>query len=354
MPYFWRVAQCVRRLKVFEVASVKAVDAGTYPVQRCPKKAPRSSRLGLVAKALMARPACARADRIAKELELEPVLFMKPSIGALLVVAAVSAALLYADATFVNVQQPPPAAARDQSAQPIAFEVASVKPNPVPPNHVIIPKYPDRPIPRATGNRYSAPHATVQDLIMQAYGVNDYQISGLSDWAKAPLGEHYDIEAKTAGEGNPPTDLLQKMLQSLLADRFQLKLHRDEKDLPVYVLVVVKTGSKLRRLGDNEQIPRYATRPPQMPTNKGTFEGLLRLLRLYADRPIIDETGLSGGYEFADLGLGQFAQLRREDPLGAQNTLSAAIQEKLGLTLHSTKRVTEVLVIEHVQRPSQN
>lgn len=224
----------------------------------------------------------------------------------------------------------------------------------MPPHQIIILKYPNVPIPHATGNRYSAPCATVQDLVIQAYGVHDYQILGLSDWAKAPLGEHYDVEAKTAGEGTPPTAVLQRMLQSLLIDRFQLKLHRDEKNLPVYVLVVMKSGPKLRRLGDNEQMPRYATSPPLMPTSKSTFEGLLRLLRLYADRPIIDETGLSGSYEFAELGLGQFAQLQREDPLAAQNTLSAAVQEKLGLQLQPTKRVTELLVIEHVERPSQN
>src|SRR6202021_591201 len=87
----------------------------------------------------------------------------------------------------------------------LSFEVASVKPNPLPPGRIIIRKYPNGPVPRATGNRYSQqPYATVQDLVMEAYGVHDFQISGLPDWAKALIGEHYDIEAKPPGEERPP------------------------------------------------------------------------------------------------------------------------------------------------------
>jgi uncharacterized protein (TIGR03435 family) len=242
-----------------------------------------------------------------------------------------------------------------QTPEPsLSFEVASVKLQPLPANRIIIRKYPNGPIPRAAGNRFSEFYATVQDLVMEAYGVHDFQISGLPDWAKTLIGEHYDIEAKTPGEGTPPVEELQKMLQSLLTGRFQLKLHPLEKDLPVYALIVAKGGPKFRRLGKSEEIPTYATRPPEMPTSKGAFSNLLDLLRRYADRPIIDETGLSGNFEFANLGLGQFAQQRRDDPLGAQNMLSAALQEKLGLKLEPAKRMTQVLVIEHVERPSPN
>lgn len=77
-------------------------------------------------------------------------------------------------------------------------------------------------------------------------------------------------------------------------------------------------------------------------------------MRHYADRPIIDETGLSGNFEFAKLELGQFAGQRRDDPLGAQDLLSSALQQKLGLKLEPTKRRTQMLVIEHVERPSPN
>jgi uncharacterized protein (TIGR03435 family) len=91
-----------------------------------------------------------------------------------------------------------------------------------------------------------------------------------------------------------------------------------------------------------------------METSKFRFEGLVQLLRHSADRPLIDETGLSGNFEAAALDLGEFAQLKRNDPQAAQNMLSEAVQEKLGLKLQPTKRKTEVLVIKHVERPSQN
>jgi len=141
----------------------------------------------------------------------------------------------------------------------------------------------------------------------------------------APSGEHYDVEAKAEDEATPTTDRLRQMLRSLLADRFQLTLHREMKELPVYVLVIANRGAKFRELRKDEPIPTYATRPPEMATVKGTFFALLSLLRVYADRPVVDETGLTGRYEYADLGLGQFAQERRADPVGAQAMLSSAV-----------------------------
>jgi uncharacterized protein (TIGR03435 family) len=234
----------------------------------------------------------------------------------------------------------------------VAFEVASVKPDPLPPGLFVFRKYPDGPLPRAEGNKYTQRRITLQDLVMQAYGVNDYQISGLPAWAQAPAGEHYDVEAKAEGEGTPATEKLQQMLQSLLSDRFQLSWHREVKDLPVYTLAIGKNGAKIRELREDEPIPTYAGRPPEMPTYKGTFYAIVSLIRLYADRPVVDETGLAGRYEYASPGP-DIRQARRAEPLAAEEMLFVWVQG-LGLKLKPQKKPVDVLVIDRVEKPSPN
>jgi uncharacterized protein (TIGR03435 family) len=234
------------------------------------------------------------------------------------------------------------------------FEVASVKVYPMAPNSFMMRmNTPARPALKPTGNRLTQ-RFHVQDLVMNAYGLFDYQISGLPDWAQSPQGTVYEIDAKAEGDGTPTPDQLQQMLQSLLADRFGLRLHREMKETPVYALVAGKNGSKMRELAPDEQIPTFATRPPEMPTVKGNFYGLFSLLRQYADRPVVDETGLNGRYEYPNLGLSDFGQERRADPVGAQSTLMAAVQDKLGLELEPRKANMEIFVVDHVEPPSPN
>jgi uncharacterized protein (TIGR03435 family) len=249
---------------------------------------------------------------------------------------------------------PPLVRAQSQPAPvpAVAFEVASVKPNPLPTGHFVIRKYPNGPLPRAEGNRYTQRRITLQDLVMQAYGVNDYQISGLPAWAKAPGGDHFDVEAKAEGQETPATERLQQMLQSLLSDRFRLSLHKEMKELSVYTLAIGKSGAKIRELREDEPIPTYSTRPPEMATFNGTFDGIVSLVRTYADRPVMNETGITGRYEFTspppELGLA-----RRSDPLAAEGMLFEWVQE-LGLKLEPQKKPTDILVIDRVEKPSPN
>src|SRR5665213_3058910 len=115
-----------------------------------------------------------------------------------------------------------------------AFEVVSIRPNPVPAGQTAFKEFKLRPAPHATGNRFIDRQTTLQYLVMEAYGVWDYRISGLPDWAQAPNGEHYDLEATMENEATPTTEQLQVLLRTMLADRFSLRLHREKKNLPVY------------------------------------------------------------------------------------------------------------------------
>ncbi len=242
---------------------------------------------------------------------------------------------------------------RAASGPPLEFEVASVKVYPMEPNQLLVLLSGPRPLPiPLSGNRVSE-RAHVLDLIKQAYAVQDYQISGLPDWALSPTGTVYDIQAKAAGDAAPTLGQLRLMMQSLLADRFQLRLHREMKEIPIYALTIDKNGSKLRALGDDEEIPR-GRGDPQALTQKGTFDGLFTLIRAYADRPVIDETGINGRYEAANMHWDEMRDARRTDPMSVQGMLAAAVRDQLGLRLEPRKEPTEVLVIDHVEKPSSN
>jgi len=122
---------------------------------------------------------------------------------------------------------------------PPAFEVASVKPAPLPPSGRARPTGAAGPLSNGPG-QISYPNISLHTLLTSAYGVKDYQISGPS-WLDS---ERFEIIAKL-----PPgtsKEQIPVMLQRLLADRFKLKLHREEKELPIYALVIGKNGPKLK------------------------------------------------------------------------------------------------------------
>jgi bla regulator protein blaR1 len=222
---------------------------------------------------------------------------------------------------------------------------------------------------------------TLQVLIGVAYGIKDNEIYGGPSWVSS---EKYDVEAKmdqaTADQVKKlgVTDkehALQHMLQTLLADRFQLTTHRETKELPIYSLVVAKGGSKLHEAKSGE-----IKGPDGRPLPRGfhlirfgsgelTGQGLgmdeiADLLRRQTGRTVVDNTGLKGNY---DLTLQWMPDQIAPAPNGtggegADSSTSSesgpsfftAIQEQLGLKLESQKGPVEILAIDHVERPSEN
>ena len=206
-------------------------------------------------------------------------------------------------------------------------------------------------------------------------------IEGGPPWIKS---DEFTISAKA--EGTPRIEVMSgPMLQTILEDRFKLKIHRASRDIPVYALTVAKGGPKLQPPKDCIPIdlaaPRPAAPPGQLPrlcgmghigAPKGSnlveeFYGvtLAQFSRsLSLDRPVIDKTGISGRFdihlEFAlddttreVLPPNNPANLYPEDPTGGTSIFSA-VQEQLGLKLEATKGPGEYLVIDSVERPSEN
>jgi uncharacterized protein (TIGR03435 family) len=229
------------------------------------------------------------------------------------------------------------------------FDVASIKPNS--PGGVSTGDFRFLP-----GGRLSAEKVVLRFFIQNAYGLKPFQLSGGPDWIAS---QGYDIEAKA--EGNPSNAQMQKMMQTLLEDRFKLKYHRETKDLPVYTLAAAKGGLKLpdaKEGSDRATIRISRMTGVQLTGEKITVAELARVLSNLLSRTVIDKTGFTGTFaahlSFALddtlAGLPHFP----DAPDPAIPSVFVAIEEQLGLKLESTKGPVEILVIDHIERPSAN
>jgi uncharacterized protein (TIGR03435 family) len=220
---------------------------------------------------------------------------------------------------------------------PLAFEAASIKPASPGRGNVMYYRTPP-------GGRVSISNATLKLLIQNIYLVRDFQISGGPAWIST---QGWDIEA-TPGASISAVTIEQRtqMLQTLLNDRFQLAVHRETKELPVYDLVVAKGGSKLQPSGDAVCC---------MMTNTGSFTAKKTTVSMFASvfsgmvgRKVIDKTALEGNFDI-DL---HWSPDEKPDDGGP--SVFTAIQEQLGLRLQASKGPVEVLVIDRAERPSEN
>jgi uncharacterized protein (TIGR03435 family) len=212
------------------------------------------------------------------------------------------------------------------------------------------------------GEHYSARNVSLEDLVKFAYRLPTRQVINLPSWAD---GNRYDISAVMQPEGRPNGDQLRIMLQKLLAERFKLTSHTEQRVLPAYALTVVKGGAKMPtsdgKISDDTEhaVP-------------GGIEFLFRgvtvkifanfLQQALVDRPVVDQTGLSAtaNYDF-DLTFlpdesmfGGRYRASAENVANSAPNLFTALQEQLGLKLSPEKLSVDVLVIEHVEAPSAN
>jgi uncharacterized protein (TIGR03435 family) len=248
------------------------------------------------------------------------------------------------------------------------FEVASIKPVKALDNHVDITTAPN--------GRFTARNVTVKMLITEAYQVKGFQITGEPKWVNS---ERYDIVAKAdesaTKNGSEYTDdqLRQYQskhrlrLQALLADRFQLKLHKNLKELPVYALILAKNGSRLQPVIEQRPISSrgmHAT-DGRLTAQDVPLSFLTELLSDRLARIVLDRTGLKGDYDFTlnwtpeehtplPFGAGPMAQNALPQPEANGPSIFTALQEQLGLKLEPQKGPVEILVIDHVEKPTPN
>lgn len=230
-----------------------------------------------------------------------------------------------------------------------AFEVASIAPcapgTPEPPGeHAGMVQF------TSPGGRFRASATTLKFLMEWAYRIQPSQHSSGPSWFET---DRYDIVAKA--EGNPTDDEMRAMTQTLLADRFKLKVHRETKELPVYVLSVGKTPPKLFPPKADE-IHALRVAPEPGPDRKiathhvvATRFTLAQLAEAFArqlDRVIVNQTGLDGEFDFT---MDLTPDETRPNPLDP-SLLLTAMREQLGLTVKAQKAPVEFLTIEGAKK----
>jgi len=232
-----------------------------------------------------------------------------------------------------------------QAVAPSTFEVASIKP-----------ADPTRPIAiRRSGNHFNTINTSLEFLITWAYDIHSERLYGKPKWLDL---EHWDILANSSKEDWPEQIPLRSMMQALLAERFKLAVHRETRELPMYLLTVAKGGVKVplrEHSGDGPQNPFRMPGVGQLIGTEVTAEMLAKVLANQLGRSVQDGTGLKGVFDFKLEWAPETVQPMMAESMRSRASLFTAIEEQLGLKLEARKGPVEVVVIDHVEnKPTEN
>ena len=239
---------------------------------------------------------------------------------------------------------------RDATLKHLAYDVVSIKPS--------------QPGPANRWHRMTADGISMgmslKALIMSAYSIlTDSQLSGLPEWA---VNAQFDVEAKMDADTAaslaklPPAEQTKHrwlMLQALLADRFGLKVHHETRELPAYRLVVAKDGLRMQKTSADE-IPGVSFGRGQITARGISVDVLVLMLSGLAERTVVDKTGLTGSYDVNLRWTPDDAVGPSQTSLDSNPSFFTAVQEQLGLKLEPSREPLDTIVVDHVERPSEN
>jgi len=228
-----------------------------------------------------------------------------------------------------------------------SFEVASVRPHEGPMPSIGI---------TTSGVRLDAQADTVRGLILYAYELKNYQLPDTP--ALLGIGDtFYDINAKAEGDVAPSKAEFRAMLRELLAERCRLSVHRETREMPVYGLVVGKGGPKFPASAPETAHSGHLGvrgRNYEVLLKKASMDDVVNAIaNSFPDRPVVDKTGLTGVYD-VKLTYTPETRSNRENPDPDDLSVFTAVQEQLGLKLEPQKAMVEVLIVDHVEKPSGN
>lgn len=236
-----------------------------------------------------------------------------------------------------------------------AFDLASIKPDNIMQTSFDI-------VPRRSGNRITMHNTQLAMVIAYAYRVpnSSWEVTGN---VRLPDGwNFYDIEAIVDGEVTD--DDLRLMFQTLLEERFQLKIHRETREMTAYDLVVAKGGAKLKRadpdgevtldgqpIEQGNSLSAYgADGGTHLLGKSASMERLVYALSGRLRAPVVDRTGLTGPFDYDVV----FSREDVPSDTGGPPALATALQEKMGLRLEKTRSQVDIIVVDHVEKPSAN
>ncbi len=215
------------------------------------------------------------------------------------------------------------------------------------------------------GTHFRTFNTNLNDLIAFAYGLHSKQILGAPDWFGTEL---YDIDGVPDVPGRPNLKQMGVMVQKLLADRCALKFHHETRELPVYAITVANGGSKMTKTTaqPNDQQGFFFRGLGDLVVRNMDMKDFASWMQSgVMDKPVVDQTGLKDRYDFTLKWTpddSQFQQFRGAVPMtppktddpNAPPSLYTAVQEQIGLKIEATKAPDDVIVIDHVEKPSAN
>ncbi len=220
------------------------------------------------------------------------------------------------------------------------------------------------------GHHFIFRGANLDDMIALGYGMHTKQIVGAPDWAGKDL---FDVEGTPDVPGTPNQKQIQSLLQNLLADRFQLKFHNEQRELAVYAITVAGGGPKLTQTTarpDDASGMGFGPNPggqgvTAMGRNLTMPDFAMWFQSAVTDRPVVDQTGIKGRYDlrlkwtpddsqFAQFGGIGFHVPAASDAADAPPNLYTAFTEQLGLKIEAVKAPDQVMVIDSVEKPGAN
>jgi uncharacterized protein (TIGR03435 family) len=196
-------------------------------------------------------------------------------------------------------------------------------------------------------------------LIGFAYGIEPRYVSGGPDWIRAgnlDPSKTFQIEATAEDASTATTEQLRQMLQTMLADRFKLKFHREKQEIAGYALAMTKGGLKLKEVSGEDESPFSVRNDKGQPAIKGKspLDQLAQALSRFVGGPIVDKTGFVGSYQYEFVLPNTPAQAGGRGAGPDTSDISRALEEQLGLRLQAQKVPLDVIVIDQIERPSPN
>jgi uncharacterized protein (TIGR03435 family) len=215
------------------------------------------------------------------------------------------------------------------------------------------------------GRHFKMRNFDVDDLLALAYGLHTKQIIGAPDWFNSEL---FDVDGVPDVEGIPNEAQQAIMMQKLLADRFGLKFHHEQRELSVFAITVAKGGPKMHltaAVSPDAGSPFFFRNIGDLTVGNMTIANFAKWFQgSVTDRPVVDQTGLTDRYDFTlkwtadDSQFAQFrsagAVIRQSDDPNAPPALNDAMQQQLGLKIEPVKAMDDVIVIDHAEHPSAN
>jgi uncharacterized protein (TIGR03435 family) len=191
---------------------------------------------------------------------------------------------------------------------------------------------------------------TLKRLIAAAWEVDTAQVLGGPNWIDS---DSYDVTARVPSEFAQQTrEKVPQMIQSLLADRFQLVIHREPRQVSGYALTVAKKGPKMERAKEDGEASNTASSDTYLTAKNVTMEAFARRLSRNRDigKLVVDKTGLTGGFNF-EL---EWMPQPLESPSDDRTSIFTALQEQLGLKLESARVTTQAVVVDRAEKPGSN